>query len=45
MQGMARACGHDDLSKFNKNNLATWYQKMALLSGVAYSGFMDISKR
>jgi glutamate synthase domain-containing protein 2 len=39
MQVMARACGHDDLSKFNKNDLASWHREMALLSGVEYSGF------
>lgn len=43
MQVMARACGHNDLSKFNNNDLATWHREMALLSGVAYSGLMDIS--
>ncbi len=43
MQVMARACGHDDLSKLNKNDLATWHREMALLSGVTYSGFIDIS--
>lgn len=39
MQVMARACGHDDLNKFNKNDLSTWHRKMALLSGVEFSGF------
>ena len=39
MQVMARACGHDDLSKFNKKDLATWQKEMAELSGVKYSGF------
>ncbi len=39
MQVMARACGHDDLSKFNKHDLATWHRDMALLSGVSYAGF------
>jgi len=39
MQVMARACGHDDLQKFNKNDLATWQKDMAELSGVKYSGF------
>lgn len=39
MQVMARACGHDDLGKFSKHDLATWQREMALLSGVAYSGF------
>ncbi|CAH1385142.1 glutamate synthase-related protein [Candidatus Nitrotoga sp. M5] len=43
MQVMARACGHNALSKFNINDLATWHREMALLSGVTYSGFMDIS--
>ena len=38
MQVMARACGHDSLHKFNKNDLATWHREMALLSGVHYSG-------
>ncbi len=39
MQVMARACGHDHLSKFNHNDLATWYRDMASLSGIKYSGF------
>ncbi|VAW93217.1 Glutamate synthase [NADPH] large chain [hydrothermal vent metagenome] len=43
MQVMARACGHDDLRKLNKNDLATWHREMTHLSGVAYSGIMDIS--
>ncbi len=38
MQVMARACGHDDFSQFNKEDLATWHREMALLSGVRYSG-------
>jgi len=45
MQVMARACGHDDLSKFNRNDLATWHREMALLSGVKYSGYTDPSDR
>jgi methylamine---glutamate N-methyltransferase subunit C len=43
MQVMARACGHDELRKLNKNDLATWHREMALLSGVTYSGIMDVS--
>ncbi len=39
MQVMARACGHDNLSQFTLNDLATWDEKMARLSGVSYSGF------
>jgi len=41
MQVMARACGHDHLNKFMKDDLATWHREMALLSGVRYSGFCD----
>jgi glutamate synthase domain-containing protein 2 len=39
MQVMARACGHNALNQFNKNDLATWQREMSLLSGVRYSGF------
>ncbi len=38
MQVMARACGHDHLSKFNADDLTTWKKDMAELSGVAYGG-------
>ncbi|MDQ6981466.1 MAG: glutamate synthase-related protein [Mariprofundus sp.] len=41
MQVMARACGHDHVNKFNKEDLATWHREMALLSGVRYSGFVN----
>jgi glutamate synthase domain-containing protein 2 len=43
MQVMARACGHDELAKFNQNDLATWHRDMALLSGVSYSGVRPAS--
>jgi hypothetical protein len=39
MKVMARACGHDALSKFEKQDLATWHREIASLSGVKYSGF------
>ncbi|MFK5894129.1 MAG: glutamate synthase-related protein [Pseudomonadota bacterium] len=39
MQVMARACGHNDLNKFNNHDLATWNREMALLSGVVYSAY------
>ena len=42
MQVMARACGHDSLGQFNKDDLATWHRDMAHLSGVRYSGVGDI---
>jgi nitrite reductase/ring-hydroxylating ferredoxin subunit len=38
MQVMARACGHDHLSKFNADDLTTWKPDMAALSGVAFGG-------
>ena len=38
MQVMARACGHDHLSKFNADDLTTWKREMSELSGVAYGG-------
>lgn len=41
MQVMARACGHDALSQFNSDDLATWHREMALLSGVQYSGLIS----
>ena len=42
MEVMARACGHDSLAKFNKNDLATWHRDMAQLSGVSYSGYESL---
>lgn len=41
MQVMARACGHNALSKFNQNDLATWNRDMALLTGIHYAGLLD----
>jgi len=41
MSVMARACGHDRLDQFTKDDLATWHREMALLSGVHYSGLLS----
>ena len=38
MEVMARACGHDDLSKFTVDDLTTWKKEMAELSGVSFGG-------
>ena len=38
MSVLARACGHDHLSKFNHDDLETWKPEMASLSGVRYGG-------
>jgi glutamate synthase domain-containing protein 2/CDGSH-type Zn-finger protein len=40
MQVMARACGHEHLQQFNKQDLATFDRDMSLLSGVKYSGLI-----
>ncbi len=39
MKVMARACGHDHLTKFNKNDLASWDKSLAELAGIEWSGF------
>jgi len=38
MQVLARACGHDHLSKFEQHDLITWKKDMAALSGVRFGG-------
>ena len=38
MQVMARACGHDHVSKFSRDDLTTWKKDMAAISGVAFGG-------
>ena len=38
MQVMARACGHDHLSKFEARDLTTWKPEMAALSGARFGG-------
>ena len=39
MQVIARACGHDHLSKFKKDDLASWNKELAELAGIEWSGF------
>lgn len=41
MQVMARACGHDHLSKFCIEDLTTWKQEMSALSGIKFGGVGD----
>ncbi|MFT7003562.1 MAG: glutamate synthase domain-containing protein 2/uncharacterized Fe-S cluster protein YjdI [Sulfurimonas sp.] len=38
MQVMARACGHNHLNKFTKQDLETWHSEMAKLTGIEFSG-------
>ena len=35
---VARSCGHDDVSKFNKNDLSTLNYEMHKLTGISYAG-------
>jgi glutamate synthase domain-containing protein 2 len=35
---IARSCGHDDVSKFNRNDLTTLNYDMHRLTGIQYSG-------
>ncbi len=38
MQVLARACGHDDLNKFNADDLSTFSYEMHKLTGINYAG-------
>ncbi len=38
MKVLARACGHEHLSGFERPDLTTWKREMALLSGVRFAG-------
>jgi glutamate synthase domain-containing protein 2/CDGSH-type Zn-finger protein len=41
MKVMARACGHDDLQNFNRQDLTTWDKEMSELSGVQFGGVIS----
>ncbi|WP_201787401.1 FMN-binding glutamate synthase family protein [Acinetobacter sp. NCu2D-2] len=40
MQVMARACGHDALSKFSLDDLTTWKKDISELTGIHYGGIV-----
>lgn len=40
MKVMARACAHNQLSQFNKNDISSWHKELAELAGIEWSGFM-----
>lgn len=40
MQVMARACGHDRLAGFNRDDLASWHREVADLAGIEWSGYL-----
>jgi glutamate synthase domain-containing protein 2/CDGSH-type Zn-finger protein len=41
MKVMARACGHDRLSAFNREDIATWHYDLARLGGIPFAGVSD----
>ena len=41
MQVMARACGHDHLNQFTKDDLASWNKELAEMAGIEWSGFRE----
>jgi len=42
MQIMARACGHDHLNQFCKDDIATFNREMAYLTGIKYGGAVEL---
>jgi glutamate synthase domain-containing protein 2 len=42
MQVLARACGHDHLSKFTIDDLTTFHRDMAYLTGISYGGVVQL---
>ena len=40
MTVMARACGHDELAKFSRDDLATWKKEMSEISGIQFAGLI-----
>ena len=38
MKVMARACGHNNLNKFNQKDLTSWKKDMAELTGIKFAG-------
>lgn len=38
MQVLARACGHDDVTKLSVEDITTWKREMADLSGIRFAG-------
>ena len=39
MNVLARACGHDSLAGFDRNDIATWHFELARLTGIEFSGY------
>jgi glutamate synthase domain-containing protein 2 len=43
MKVLARACGHDHLSKFELSDLTTYDRDLAYLTGVPYAGVVPLT--
>ncbi len=41
---IARACGYDDVNKFNPGDLSTFDHEMHRLTGIRYSGVIDLTQ-
>ena len=39
MKVLARACGHDHLNQFEKEDITSWKRDVADLAGISYAGF------
>lgn len=39
LQVLARACGHNHLNQFNRDDITTWKREMADLTGLEFAGF------
>ncbi len=39
MKLLARACGHDHLNQFNKQDITTWRKSLAELTGIEFAGY------
>jgi len=42
MQILARACGHNHLSRFSQDDLTTWNRDIAYLTGITYAGVVPL---
>ncbi|MAE65144.1 MAG: glutamate synthase [Phycisphaeraceae bacterium] len=42
MKVLARACGHDHLNRFCREDLVTWDRQIAYLTGIAYAGVVPL---
>jgi hypothetical protein len=42
MQVLARACGHDQLNQFSRDDLTTYNRDMAYLTGIPYGGVVPL---